>query len=102
VDICHDDKEKARQGMQWLLEHAQLRNRNWLHEQATRTASQNVEAIARMEEKVCVAACQYCEPDSMRQPVDQEEGPLLAATGCKEKQREKTHDIVRLRKLVAD
>jgi hypothetical protein len=43
--------------MQWLLERAQLRNRNWLHEQATHTASQNVEAIIRMEEKVSAAAC---------------------------------------------
>jgi L-lysine 2,3-aminomutase len=71
--------------MQWLLEHAQLRNRNWLHEQATRTASQNVEAIILMAEKVCAATCRYCEPDSVRQPVDQEEEPLLVATGCREK-----------------
>jgi hypothetical protein len=82
--------------MQRLLEHAQLRNRNWLREQAIHTASQNVEAITRMEEKVFVAVRQYCEPDSVHQPVDQEEAPLLAATGCRGKQREKTHDTVRL------
>jgi hypothetical protein len=82
--------------MQWLLEHAQLRNRSWLREQAIRIASQNVGEIILMAERDFAAACQYCEPDSVHRLVDQEEEPLLVATACRGKQREKTHDTERL------